>query len=176
MEIYNVKISLNKKIFFISESKNKSIEIELFDILIKESQEFSINDDGTKYKKQLEKFDISPDKQFGNIWAFEANNNSRPILKKAIRQYASWGHLNWRLNGKDFSISYKECGDEYHEEFMAEGPSGKNTINKIINIISNKNLLHKINSILDKYNNYRLKNTSRQFNTSRFAVCANSLF
>ncbi len=161
--IYNVRIKLNGKVFFISEPKEKSIEIELFDLFLNGANEFSINDDGTKYRKKLEKFDISKDKQFGNVWTFKVNKNSKPILKKVIRQYSTWGHGKWILIGKDFSISYKECGDDYYEDFMEDGPSGKNTIDKIIKITLKESLLPKINSLLDKYNNYILKNTPRQF-------------
>lgn len=166
MVMYNVKINLNNKIFFISEPKDKPIEAELFDSFIGESKKLSMNDDGAKYSKKLERFDISQDKKLGHVWTFKINNLSLPILKKTIEQYKSWGHLQWRLIGKNFSINYEECGDEYHEEFMKEGPGGKNTIGKIINIKLTKEYLPKFNSIIDKYNNYGLKNTPRKYNKS----------
>lgn len=152
--IYDVKLNLNGKELYFSDKKDKPIEIVLFEELAELGRIFSINDDGSKYEAELKEFDISKDKEIGNIWDFKVNKDSIPILKETIRQYSDWGYLQWKLKGDDFFIDYEEWSDESHQEFKETGPSGKETVIKIINIKATKEVLQKIYLIIDKYEKF----------------------
>jgi hypothetical protein len=150
----NTKFSINKKIIYLAEPKDKSIGQNLFNSLLEFSQEFIMNDDGSKFKKQLSKFEVSSDKTFGRFWHFKINSESKKILPTTFDYYLNkeWGHWFWSLKGKDFTIEYQECGDEItYPEMNIEGPNGKMSIYNDFKVEAREDSLKIIKEIISKY-------------------------
>jgi len=150
----NTKFLINGTIIYLAEPKDKSIGQNLFNDLLEFSQEFIMNDDGSKFKKQLSKFDVSPDKTFGRFWHFKINSESKKILPTIFDYYLNkkWGHWFWSIKGKEFTIEYQECGDEaYYEENMIENPQGLRTIYNDFKIEAKGDSLKIIKEIISKY-------------------------
>jgi len=151
---FNTRLMLNGKTIYLIESKDDSIGKKLLNHLLKFSQEFVMNDDGSKFKKQLSKWDISQDKTFGRFWHFKINLESKKIMPKVFDYYLNkkWGHWFWSIKGKEFTIEYQECGDEaYYEENMIENPQGLRTIYNDFKIEAKGDSLKIIKEIISKY-------------------------
>jgi hypothetical protein len=148
----NTRVNLNGKRIFLQEIEAKSIMWRLFSKLVEPSEEFMMNDDGGKFKKQLSKFDISEDKVFGRFWNFKVNGESKILLKKVFEYYAEklWGHWAWSLKGKDFIVEYQECGDPIQKD--SYDPEGEESIYNDFKINAKGDPLKKIKEILEKYN------------------------
>ncbi len=150
----NTKFSINGKIIYLVEPKDESIGQNLFNSLLEFSQEFVMNDDGGKFKKQLSKWDISQDKTFGRFWHFKINLESKKIMPKVFDYYLNWGHWFWSLKGKDFKIEYQECGDEItYPEMSIEGPNGKMSIYYDFKVEARGDSLKIIKEVIDRYSN-----------------------
>ena len=151
---FNTKVTINGRKIYLVEAKDKSIGQELFFNLLDFSNEFIMNDDGSKFSKKLSKFDISPNKETGNIWQFKIDSESKKIMPKVFDYYLNkeWGHWFWALKGKDFTIEYRECGDEsYYEEFMLENEQGKKTIYNDFKIKSKGNSLKIVKDVINNF-------------------------
>jgi len=151
---FNTRLILNGKTIYFMEPKNDSIGKKLFNHLLEFSQEFIMNDDGSKFKKQLSKFDISQDKNLGRFWHFKINSESKKILPTIFDYYLNkkWGHWLWFLKSKDFTIEYQECGDEItYPEMNIEGPNGKMSIYNDFKIEAKKDALKIINELIRRY-------------------------
>ena len=151
---FNTRLMLNGKTIYLIESKDDSIGKKLLNNLLKFSQEFVMNDDGSKFKKQLSKWDISQDKTFGRFWHFKINLESKKIMPKVFDYYLNkeWGHWFWSLKGKDFTIEYQECGDEItYPEMNIEGPNGKMSIYNDFKVEARGDSLKIIKEIISKY-------------------------
>ncbi|MEA3414049.1 MAG: hypothetical protein U9Q99_00790 [Nanoarchaeota archaeon] len=147
---FNTKIELNEQVNFLSESKDKSIEEDFFNLLLNNSKNIIFNDDGGEVglKNELKEFDISSDKKFGNEWNFKINKKSKSIIKKVFQANLTRGHRKWTLQGEDFSLTYIESGDRYD---LMDGPSGSKTIYNHFIIKAKEKILDSINFILKYY-------------------------
>ena len=67
------------------------------------------------------------------------------------------GHRKWTLIGKDFSLKYIECGDEYE---LMKGPNGKETVYNYFIIKAKKDILKEIKSILQTFTIFNLDESS----------------
>jgi len=151
---FNTRLILNEKTIYLTEPKEDSIGQKLFEHLLEFSQEFIMNDDGSNFKKQLSKFDISKDKNIGRFWHFKIDLESKKIMPKVFDYYLNneWGHWFWSLKGKDFTIEYQECGEEsYYEESMIENPKGIKTIYNDFKVEAKGESLKIIKELISRY-------------------------
>ena len=112
--IYN----LNGKNLELNLGRDTNFDLRLFDLFIGKLEKASFNDDGENagFKKELRKFDISEDKQFGNEWTFSVSENSKDLLKRFIEKHRYWNHAIWKLKGNDFSVSFESDDNAFREK------------------------------------------------------------